>query len=305
MSSRLQIGIISAGKVGCSLGSALRAIGHEITGAYARSPESCERLDAMLPGVPSMGLEEIIKASQCVLLALPDDELPGILSGVAELGLWRPGQLVFHVAGRFGTRVLEPAARAGALTLALHPAMTFTGTSLDVARLVGCPFAVTASPLLAPIGQALVTELGGVPVRVEEENRALYHASLAHGANHLVVLVAQAQRMLEAAGVENPGMYVRPLFEAALEGALSSGEALATGPVMRADTGTVAEHLAAIDALAATDPSARDIPPTYRQLAQAATERAHVRRVLNDVQADELRTLLGCTARTESEEGEE
>ena len=56
----------------------------------------------------------------------------------------RPGQLLVHTSGRYGAKVLDPALRAGALPLALHPAMTFTGTPVDVQRLAGCSFGVTA-----------------------------------------------------------------------------------------------------------------------------------------------------------------
>ncbi|MCF2706653.1 DUF2520 domain-containing protein [Arcanobacterium haemolyticum] len=303
---RLRIGIISAGRVGCALGSALRALGHTIVGAYARSEASRDRLDAMLPGVAELSVEEIIAASDCVLLALPDDELPGLVRGAAELNLWRPGQLVVHVAGRYGIGVLEPAAQRGALTLAMHPAMTFTGTSLDVARLTGCPFAVTGTPLLLPIVQALVTELGGRPFVVAEENRGLYHAALAHGANHLVTLVAQSMRMLEAAGIDDPGAYARPLMEAALEGVLSSGESLLTGPVARGDIGTVDEHVHAIDALALlahedSEPengdeyrssSFADIPPVYRALVTATAQRAAARRALREPTAQRIVELM-------------
>ena len=88
--------------------------------------------------------------------------------------------------------------------------MTFTGTSLDLSRLVGCSFAVTAPAPVLPIGQALVVEIGGEPVVLAEEARGLYHAALAHGANHLVVLVAQAAQALAAAGVARPGPHARP-----------------------------------------------------------------------------------------------
>ena len=39
---------------------------------------------------------------------------------------------------------------------------------------------------------------------VPEEMRTLYHAGLAHGANHLVTLVTQAMEMLAAAGADDP-----------------------------------------------------------------------------------------------------
>ena len=291
---RMNIGIISAGKVGAVLGSALRAAGHTVVGAYARSDASIERLEGLLPGVPAMEIEEITVAADMVLLAVPDDELGPLVHGMAQLGLWRRGHLVIHVAGRYGIGVLEPAAQAGAITLALHPAMTFTGTSLDLKRLLDCPIAVTGAAMFLPIGQALATEMEGRAVVVEEEDRGLYHAALCHGANHAVTLVTQAMRMLRSAGIEDPGAFLTPLVEASLDGALRSGEALLTGPEVRGDAGTVRDHLREVDALALTGEYS-DIPVVYRSLAWATVRRAEERRVLRPDQVAELERLLAET----------
>src|SRR5690606_28535654 len=106
---------------------------------------------------------------------------------------------------------------------------TFTGTSIDLSRIVGCPFAVTAPAPVLPIGQALVVEIGGEPVVLPEDARPLYHAALAHGANHLVTLVTEAMRVLARAGVTDPGAYLTPLLTAALAGTLRDGELALTG----------------------------------------------------------------------------
>ena len=288
---RMKIGIVSAGKVGAVLGAALRAAGHTIVGAYARSEESLDRLENLLPGVLSAEIEEIARTADMILFAVPDDELGPLVDGMARLGLFRQGHLVVHVAGRYGTSVLAPAVQSGAIALALHPAMTFTGTSLDLKRLIDCPIAVTGNAMFLPIGEALAAEMEGRAVVVAEEDRGLYHAALCHGANHVVTLVTQAMRMLEAAGIEDPGGYLGPLVEASLDGALRSGEALLTGPVVRGDAGTVADHLQAVDALAATGDYV-DIPVTYRSLAWATAKRAEQRRVLRPEQVEELEKLL-------------
>ncbi len=288
---RMSIGVISAGKVGTVLGAALRAAGHSVVGAYARSDASLERLENLLPGVPAMGIEEIAAAADLVLLAVPDDELGPLVQGMAKLDLWRRGHLVVHVAGRYGIGILAPAAQAGAITLALHPAMTFTGTSLDLKRMLDCPIAVTGPAMFLPIGEALAVEMEGRAVVVEEEDRGLYHAALCHGANHAVTLINQAMRMLQAAGVEDPGTYLAPLVEASLDGALRSGEALLTGPVVRGDAGTVGDHLQAVDALAVSG-DYTDIPVTYRSLAWATAKRAEKRRILRPDQVAEFEELL-------------
>ena len=73
--------------------------------------------------------------------------------------------------------------------------------------------------------------------------RTLYHAGLAHGANHLVTLVTEAMELLAAAGSADPAGTLRPLLEAALDNALEHGDAALTGPIVRGDVKTVAAHL--------------------------------------------------------------
>jgi predicted short-subunit dehydrogenase-like oxidoreductase (DUF2520 family) len=284
---RLGVGVIGAGRVGAVLGSALRAAGHAVVGVSAVSRDSRDRADALLPAVPILPVPEVVERAELVLVTVPDDALPGLVSGLAETGAWQPGQLVVHTSGRFGWRVLDPVVTRGAIPLALHPAMTFTGTSLDLSRLADCCFGVTAPNAVLPIGQALVVEMGAEPVVVAEEARALYHAALAHGANHLVALVAQSLDVLRAAGVGTPDRMLGPLLSAALDNALRSGDAALTGPVVRGDAGTVEAHLEALRA-SGVDGAGQ----AYRALARVTADRALAAGRLKPEQADALLAVL-------------
>ncbi len=290
---RLGVGIIGAGRVGAVLGSALRSVDHQIIGVHAVSASSRERAELLLPGVPILDVEDIVERAELVLLAVPDDALADLVQGLAELGRWQPGQLVVHTSGAYGVGVLEPARRCGAIPLAIHPAMTFGGFSTDVARLIGCPMAVTAPAAVLPIGQALAVELGGEPFVLPEESRPAYHAALAHGANHLVTLVGQAVRILAAAGVEDGAATLAPLLSIALDRALREGEAGLTGPVARGDTGTVRTHLAALTEL--RDANGRpldDVVDTYLTLARATVARREATGALGAQQVRALREVL-------------
>lgn len=276
---RLGVGIVGAGRVGAVLGSALRAVGHAVVGVSAVSQESQERAAALLPEIPILPIPEVVERAELVVLAVPDDALAPLVQGLADVGAWHMGQLVVHVSGRHGVGVLAPVQRLGAIPLALHPAMTFTGTSLDLTRLVGTPFAVTAAAPFLPIAQALVVEMGGEPVVLAEDQRSLYHAALTHGSNHLVVLIAQTCDLLRAAGIEDPGSLLVNLLSATMDGALRAGDgsgnplSVLTGPVSRGDVGTVAEHLSVIGG-AAVDLAAPDLLESYRVLARAAAVRS-------------------------------
>ncbi|WP_432509345.1 Rossmann-like and DUF2520 domain-containing protein [Kineococcus auxinigenes] len=281
---RLDVAVVGAGRVGPVLGAALRASGHRVTGIAARTRTSAERVEALLPGVPWVEPAQAF-AADLVVLAVPDDVLGPLAAGLAPHA--RAGQLVVHTCGLHGTAVLEPLTAAGAMPAALHPAMTFTGTSLDLGRLRGAVVAVTVPPLLLPIADALVREWGATPVPVAEEDRPVYHAALAHGANHLVTLVAQAlDAAREAVGDAAPDV-LRPLLSAALEGALDSGSAALTGPVARGDAGTVAAHLRVLDERARAGTAA-----TYAQLARVAADRAAAAGRLGPEAAVAVRTAV-------------
>jgi predicted short-subunit dehydrogenase-like oxidoreductase (DUF2520 family) len=265
---RLAVGVVGVGRVGSVLGAALRRAGHPVVAAAAVSSASRARAEAALPGVPLQPVDEVVQRAQLVLLTVPDDALPQLVEGLAATGAVRPGSLVVHTSGRHGLDVLDPATRVGALPLALHPVMTFTGSSMDLDRLAGASFGVTAPDVLLPVAQALVIEMGGEPVVVPAQFRPLYHAALATGANHLVTLVTEAVSLLAAAGVEQPARVIAPLLSAALDNALRSGDAALTGPVARGDAGTVRAHLSALAA------SAPDSVPAYVAMARLTADRA-------------------------------
>lgn len=171
--------------------------------------------------------------------------------------------------GRYGASMLEPTVHAGVLTLVIHPTMTFTGTSLDVVRPAGHPLAVTTPIMLLSTSWTLVTGTGGTPVVVAEEDRGLYHTTLAHGTNHLVTPVTQSTRVLEAIRVEAPDAYLAPLLQVTLDDTLGSGGSALAEPVAHGDVGAVHGHLASLDVLVATGDLV-DVSSTYYVLARVA-----------------------------------
>jgi predicted short-subunit dehydrogenase-like oxidoreductase (DUF2520 family) len=219
-SGRLGIGIVGAGKVGPVLGAALAGAGHAIVGVAAISERSRERADAMLPGVPILAIPDLIERSELVILAVPESELATLVEGLAATGAWQPGQLVLHTAPGVGIGVLAPALAAGVIPLAVHPAMQFTGTSVDIARLSGCYFAVTAPAAVLPIGQALVVEMGGEPIVVAERDRPAYAEAIETATTFSSAIVDQATGILSGIGVPSPGNVLGPLVRSAVENAL-------------------------------------------------------------------------------------
>ncbi|MGV0747108.1 Rossmann-like and DUF2520 domain-containing protein [Mycolicibacter minnesotensis] len=279
--ARLKVGVISAGRVGTALGVALERAEHVVVACSAISEESRQRAQRRLPDSLILPAPDVAADAELLLLAVPDTELAGIVSGLAATGAVRAGTIVVHTSGATGISVLAPLTEQGCLPLAIHPAMTFTGSDEDIERLSESCFGITAADEIGfAIAEALTLEIGAEPFRVEESARTLYHAALCHGGNHVVTVIDDALAALRAALPGRLGSTVAddpdgiaervlgPLVRAALANTLRDGRAALTGPVARGDSATLARHLRA---LAAVDP---DLAEAYRTNALCTAHRA-------------------------------
>ncbi|MFV2012848.1 MULTISPECIES: Rossmann-like and DUF2520 domain-containing protein [unclassified Micromonospora] len=240
------VGVIGAGRVGTALGLALLRAGYELVGVNARSEASRQRAADVLPDTPLRDVPTLAKSAGILLLSVTDDAIGSVAAELADGGLLQPGQIVMHVSGACGLAVLAPATEAGAVPIAVHPAMTFPGLPTDADNLAGLAYAVTTRPHDRPLAEELVRDVGGVPVWIADEDRTLYHAALVLGANNLITLLAAAMEALMAAGVPDPGFVLAPLARTSMENALRHGDHALTGPVRRADVGTIEAHLRAL-----------------------------------------------------------
>jgi predicted short-subunit dehydrogenase-like oxidoreductase (DUF2520 family) len=283
--ARLSVGVISAGRVGAALGSALERAGHVVVACSAVSHASLESARRRLPDTAILPVHDVAGQGELLVLAVPDTELATVISGLAATRAVRPGTIVVHTSGANGIGVLSPLTEQGCRPLAIHPAMTFTGSDEDIDRLNDACFGITAADDVGyAIGQSLVLEIGGEPFRVREDARTLYHAALAHASNHVVTVVADAVDALRAAlwGQELLGQelvgdvpgsiaerVIGPLTRAAVENTLRRGQAALTGPVARGDAEAVIAHLRA---MAEVDPQ---LAEAYRTNSLRTAQRAH------------------------------
>lgn len=266
-----RVGIIGTGRVAQAMALALRGRSRRAPTIWGRDAGRAKEAADRIGGVEvAPDIATVAERSDLIVLAVADDALEAVIGALA--GPVRAGCFVFHASGRSGAAILAPLAERGAVVAAIHPAMTFTGDpAVEVARMAGARFAVTASEKARALAEGIVRALGGAPVWIAEDKRALYHAALCHGANHLVTLIAQARDALAAAGVDDPGALLAPLARAALENGLAKGMDALSGPVLRGDVETIAGHLRAIG---------RDAPPlepAYRAMALATLDAVEAR----------------------------
>lgn len=278
--ARLKVGIISAGRVGTALGVALQRADHVVVACSAISHASRRRAQRRLPDTPVLPPLDVAASAELLLLAVTDSELAGLVSGLAATSAVRPQTIVAHTSGANGIGILAPLAQQGCIPLAIHPAMTFTGSDEDISRLPDTCFGITAADDVGyAIGQSLVLEMGGEPFCVREDARILYHAALAHASNHIVTVLADALEALRAAlsggGTARPTNRRRPAgrdrgAHRRAAGQSGAGEHAAAGTGRAHRTGRpVADHLAA---LADVDAA---LAQAYRINALRTAQRAH------------------------------
>jgi predicted short-subunit dehydrogenase-like oxidoreductase (DUF2520 family) len=261
--------IIGAGRVGRSLGRALRERGWKIGAVVTRSGRSARAaVRAMGGGVAHGGIAAAmlgaeVRASRVVLIATPDEAIAqaakqlarvagaegGARGGREKRGARRAwsGKIVLHTSGALDRSVLAPLARMGAATGSMHPMQTFSGK--PVPRLTGIIFAIEGDARARQAGGAMARELGGVPIVVDSKDKPAYHAAGALAAGHALALIECATQVLTRIGFprRRAEQTLLPLMREMLDNFESIGaRASWTGPVARGDYSVVAKHMRAL-----------------------------------------------------------
>ncbi|MEA2374741.1 MAG: hypothetical protein QOD53_1204 [Thermoleophilaceae bacterium] len=219
----LTIGIVGAGRVGGALGAALRTAGHDVHGPAERG---------------------CTPAGDVLILCVPDAQI-----GAAAAAVTGSATFVGHTSGATPLSALDA---AGAQAFGLHPLQTIAGPDAD---LRGCGCAVGgATPAALALAERLALDLGMRPLRIDDSQRAAYHASASIASNFLLTLEAAAEAVAAGAGIapEDARALLGPLVRTTVDNWLTVGpEAALTGPLARGDEPIVDAQR---DAVAATAP---------------------------------------------------
>jgi predicted short-subunit dehydrogenase-like oxidoreductase (DUF2520 family) len=194
-----------------------------------------------------------------------------------------------HCSGAESASLLESAQEQGARIGSFHPMQTFPMTTHGAASLSGVAFAVEGpSPLIDTL-RDMARALGGWPVEIAPQHRALYHLTgfLACGA--VITLMNQAAELWRVMGyTREQGLEVLlPILRSTVDSLEAQGApAGLTGPISRGDVGTVEKHL---DALESRAPS---MMPLYCEISLGAAALSRNKGGIDQVKEQEITTLL-------------
>ncbi len=242
------IGLIGAGKVGATLARLLSARGCAMRMVFSRTPGHARALADAVGASVADRPADVVAACDLTLLTVPDDALASLVGDLAPAV--NADRAVVHTSGARSVDVLAPLAARGAMVGSLHPAFPFADVEAAVRRLPGATFAIEAgTDALRRWLIALVAALDGRVLIVPPGKKALYHAALVFASNYTVTLYALAESLLVGIGAERAAAdgALDTLLAGTVENLRAQGiPAALTGPLVRADTGTIAAHLRAL-----------------------------------------------------------
>ena len=281
------IGFIGAGTVGSSLAVCLSRAAYQVVAVASRTFTSAQLFAERIEGCRARGTaQEVADAAQLVVITTSDDAIREVAEGLR----WRPRQVVVHCSGATSLDVFQHPVGQGAVAGALHPLQAFSSVENGVDSIPGTTFGIEGDSEVSSALSAMARHIGGRPVSLRAEDKALYHLTGVMMGNLLTCLAATAAQLWEQCGysrTEGVNALV-PMMRGVVSNLERSGvPGAVAGPYVRGDLGTIRKH---VETLAARAP---ETLPLYRELARAAVPFGVEKRALSPDTALRIEEILG------------
>lgn len=280
------IGFVGAGRTALVLAHAMDDAGYTVKAVASRSIESAKMLAAGISRCEAYShVEKVVDDCDVVFVTVPDDAI----RMVADSLPWREGQAAVHCSGALPIEVLDTPRRMGAQIGGLHPFQTFPIGQDANHWLPGSSFATEASGKLGDWLEEMVRRIGCQSVSIAPENRSLYHLTAVLSCGFVTTLLDVSCELWEGMGFSRDEALqaLLPLVQGTLNSIRAKGTwQAATGPVMRADIGTLQKHLVSLAE------HAPDVLPLYREAGRRMVRMAHRNQVVTQEAAERMELLL-------------
>jgi len=225
-------------------------------------------------------------ASDVIIITTDDDSIAEVSRSLVEKVRGTPD--VLHTSGSLDSTVLYQLRDVGCSIASMHPLVSVTEES-GASVFSGAFFCIEGDQKAAETANEVAINLGGNPVTISSEKKALYHAAAVTSAGHIVALIDIASKMLNKAGIDEEATLkiLKPLVSSVVESVFANGiDKSLTGTYSRGDVKTSTRHLMALDEI--HDPRSREI---FINLALHSIQIAR-RNGIDELKAAEIETIL-------------
>ena len=244
----MQIGIIGAGKVGCSLGKYLKDAGVTVTGYFSRTVESAQEAADFTQTKVFANVQDLVKASDTLFITTPDGSIGDVWDCIAKLSI--QNKIICHFSGSLSSVVFSGIEKTGASGCSIHPMLAFSDRFSSYRQLNEAYMTIEGQETAVNVVRELFERLGNSVCRIDLDRKELYHCAASIVSNQVIALYTMGTDQLVKCGFdrEDAAKLVTPLVRNNVESMLVDGVVNAlTGPVERNDTGTVEKHLKALE----------------------------------------------------------
>lgn len=243
----MEIGIVGAGRVGCSIGKYLKEHGAAVAGYYSKSRESVEFAATFTNTAAFPSLEELVEAVSMIFITTPDDEIRPVWEKIAGQPI--RGKIICHFSGSLSSVVFSGREQAGASGCSVHPMYAFSSKETSWQQLNQVLFTMEGDSHALDRVDLVLAQAGIRHFVIDSAKKERYHAAASMVSNMMIGLYQMSIDMLQDCGFEEAAarLLVEPLVRNNIENLLAtSPEQTLTGPIERNDVETVRKHLAVL-----------------------------------------------------------
>jgi len=282
----VKIGIIGAGKVGISIGYVLKQKGMEIGAISDIFEASIDAAKAYLGDdvLYTNDNIEVVKASDIIAVTTQDRIIKEVALEITEKMENLDDKLFFHTSGAHPATLLSPLETKGARLGALHPLQTFPDIDSAINVLPDTYIFIEGNEDSINALREIGVNLGSGVVRLEGEQKVLYHLCAVIVCNLLCALLYAGEDIMDKIDIELQPFF--PIIKATLNNIENKGPLMSlTGPIVRGDVETLLSHLEAMQGMEL-------YKKVYKSLSLVALDMAKERGDIGKETLEKLKNIL-------------
>lgn len=240
----MEIGIVGAGKVGCSIGRYLKEQGIPVAGYCSRTKESVDFAATFTDTAVFSSLGELAAQSEILFITTPDDTIKEVWKRIKKESI--QNKIICHFSGSLSSAVFSNRRETGAFACSIHPMYAFSSKTTSYKQLNQILFTMEGDAEALSVMKPLFEKAGNKVCVIDPDKKGRYHAAASMVSNMMVGLYQMGLTMLTDCGFssEDAAELIAPLVRGNMDSLLAtSPEQALTGPIERGDEETVERHL--------------------------------------------------------------
>ena len=202
----MKIGIVGAGRTGCSLGkyimesSACKNVDIRISGFAGRSKESVETAATFTETKAFDSMQDLIQKSDIIFITTPDDAIHTVWEKIKNDSI--QGKIVCHFSGSLSSDLFSGREEFDISACSIHPMYAFSNKFTSYKQLNNVRFTMEGDTRALRTMNTLFETMGNTVCIISSDKKTAYHAAASMVSNMMIGLYEQSIRIFEDCGFD-------------------------------------------------------------------------------------------------------